>query len=247
MKLIVVTGSGTDAGKTICTAALTACAIANGLRVAVVKPVQTGVDLGEPGDMQSVTALTGLIDVHELARYDEALAPGTAARRLGVPGPSVGELADAISALADRELLIVEGAGGALVQLNAGGDTLLDLAVELRSRLAPDDSLEMLLTASCSLGTLHSASATAMAIRAQGLQVDHLVIADWPTSSPDLAQRSNLEDLPRYCGVPLSGVLPMGMGSLDQARFARQSQAGLAPTLGGVFNTAESVRLASRP
>ena len=245
MRLIFVTGSGTEAGKTIVAASVAACG--RHQRVAVIKPVQTGVSAGELGDAQTVAALTGLRDVHELVSFEEPLAPGTAARRLGVPGPSVPELADAIWALRDRDLLIVEGAGGALVHLNARGDTILDLAVDLQSRLTDQDASALLLTASCSLGTLHSATATAQAIRARGLDVDHLVISDWPGSAPDLAQQENLDDLPRYTGVPISGVLPLGMGSLDVTQFERQARAGLAPALGGVFNTADFSRLASRP
>ncbi len=247
MKLIFVTGSGTEAGKTILTAALAACAMAQALRVAVIKPVQTGVGASELGDAQIVSGLTGLDDVHELVRFDEPLAPGTAARRLGVPGPSIAELADGIWALRDRDMLIVEGAGGALVHLNGQGDTILDLAIELQSRLRAEDSSALLLAASCSLGTLHSTAATTAAVIARGLAVDHLVITDWPGSQPDLAQQSNLDDLPRYTGVGISGVLPMGMGGLEPGEFALKARTGLAPALGGVFNTAESVRLASRP
>lgn len=247
MKVVIVSGSGTESGKTIVTAALAACALAQGRTVAVIKPVQTGVAADEPGDAQVVGRLTGLQDVHELVRFAEPLAPGTAALRAGVPGPAIAELADGILALADRDLLIIEGAGGALVHLNAQGQTIVDLACELGSRSSGGVELEFVLAASCSLGTLHSSAATALAIRANGLDVDHLVVVDWPASEPDLAQRCNLDDLPRYCAAPLSGVLSLGMGSLDQEAFERQSRAGLAPALGGVLNTAEFVRLASRP
>ena len=247
MRIIIVSGSGTESGKTITTAALSACALAKGLRVAVVKPVQTGVSALDFGDVGVVRELTGLHDVHELVRFAEPLAPGTAARRLGVPGPPVSELRDRILVLADREVIIVEGAGGALVHLNAQGATLLDLTRELRAKLSGADSVEVVLTAASGLGTLHSTAATCLAVRSHGLEVDHLVISDWPPGEPDIAQLSNLEDLPRYCGVPISGVLQRGMGALSQGQFAQQSAAGLAPALGGVFNTADFSRLASRP
>ena len=247
MRVILVTGSGTESGKTITSAALTACAQAAGLRVAVVKPVQTGVGEGQLGDVGQVQQLTDLNDVHELARFAEALAPGTAARRLGLSGPSAIDLRDRVLELADRDMVIVEGAGGALVHLNATGETVLDLALGLREGLADGDSLSIVLTASCALGTLHSTAATALAVRGRGLGVDHLVVTDWPAGRPDLAQVCNLDDLPRYSGAPISGVLPMGMGQLSRERFAEQSVAGLAPALGGVFDTADFSRLAARP
>lgn len=247
MKLIVVSGSGTDSGKTVTAAALAACAMSRGQQVTVIKPVQTGVGAVDLGDAAVVSALTGLSDVHELARFAEPLAPGTAARRLGQPGPQISELADRILTFHDRDLVIVEGAGGALVHLNAQGQTLLDLACELRARIGAESSLELVLAASCSLGTLHSTGATSLAVRARGLAVDHLVITDWPVGQPELAQLCNIEDLPSYAKAPVSGVLVQGMGALDLAQFEAASRSGLAPALGGVFNTAEFVRLASRP
>jgi len=213
----------------------------------MIKPVQTGVGEEDLGDAAVVRALTGLSDVHELARFAEALAPGTAARRLGQPGPQIGALADRIMSFQDRDLVIVEGAGGALVHLNAQGQTLLDLVGELRARIGAESGLELVLAASCSLGTLHSTGATALAVRAHGVAVDHLVITDWPVDQPELAQLCNIEDLPSYAQAPVSGVLVQGMGVLDQAHFVAASRSGLAPALGGVFNTAEFARLASRP
>ena len=59
-RVVVVTGTGTDAGKTVVTAALAASCAASGRRVAAVKPDQTGVGPGEPGDLDVVRA-TGLV------------------------------------------------------------------------------------------------------------------------------------------------------------------------------------------
>ena len=55
VSVLIVTGTGTDVGKTVVTAALAACATG---RVAVVKPAQTGVGPGEPGDLAEVTRLS---------------------------------------------------------------------------------------------------------------------------------------------------------------------------------------------
>ena len=65
----MVTGTGTGVGKTVVTAAIAACARQHGTRVAVVKPVQTGVQLAEPGDLARVSrpefqiALVALVGV----------------------------------------------------------------------------------------------------------------------------------------------------------------------------------------
>src|SRR5947209_14745595 len=116
MRALVVTGTDTGVGKTVVSAALATLARARGERVAVVKPVQTGVSEGERGDLDDVRRLSGVDDLHELARFSEPLAPATAAGQAGVTPPTVPELAERISALVDRDLVLIEGAGGVLVR-----------------------------------------------------------------------------------------------------------------------------------
>src|SRR3954451_23687319 len=129
MKTLVISGTGTEVGKTIVTAAVAALASRDGRRVAVVKPAQTGAADGTETDVEAVTRLTGIRDVHELARYPEPLAPATAARRSGQPMVSVGAATEAIRRLTGRDLVIVEGAGGLLVRLDDTGGTIADVAV----------------------------------------------------------------------------------------------------------------------
>ncbi len=86
MTVIVVSGTGTEIGKTVVTAALAAAARAHGRTVAVLKPAQTGLAHGEPGDADEVVRLAGdAVTGVELARFPEPLAPATAARRAGLP------------------------------------------------------------------------------------------------------------------------------------------------------------------
>ena len=61
MSVLIVTGTGTDVGKTVATAALAATLPGT---VAVVKPAQTGVADGEAGDLAEVTRLSEVIDDH---------------------------------------------------------------------------------------------------------------------------------------------------------------------------------------
>jgi len=226
MRVLVVTGTGTDIGKTVVTAALAACALRAGERVAVVKPIQTGVLPGEPGDLAEVRRLTGIEDLHEFARFDEPLAPATAAERAGRPAPSVAELTARLAGLADRDLVLVEGAGGAAVRLNAAGETMIDLA----ARLAGTAETQVVLVASSGLGTLNTAALTANAFADRSLA--HVVIGAWP-DEPDLTERCNLADLPSYAGAPLSGVIPVGAGALSTAEFANLAGEWITPALGG--------------
>jgi dethiobiotin synthase len=221
-RVLVVTGTDTDVGKTVVTAAIAAVGRDRGLAVAAVKPVQTGTGPGEPGDLEEIRRLSGVEDLHELARLDEPLAPATAASRAGLSLPSVADMAEAILALAGRDVVVVEGAGGLLVEIDSRGGTIADLAACLN---AP-----VLVVVRAGLGTLNAAALTCRAVQAAGLVCLGVIIGGWP-AKPDLAASCNLDDLPRYAGVPLLGRLPAGAGALDRGAFLREAENGLAARL----------------
>lgn len=228
MGILTVTGTGTGVGKTIVTAALAAVAMAAGRSVAVVKPAQTGLAPGEPGDIEDVARLSGATSVHEFLRYPDPLAPEAAARLAGMPYLDLADTADRIRALADsHDLVLVEGAGGLLVRFDDAGRGLADLAAELASPLV--------VVADPALGTLNHTALTLEAMAARGLALAGVVLGSWP-AEPDLACRSNLVDLPVVIGAPLAGAISAGAGSLDRQAFAAVAEAGLGPALGGRFN-----------
>src|SRR4051812_3991711 len=98
--VVLVTGTGTDIGKTMVTAALAGAALAAGRRVCVVKPVQTGVREGEPGDLAEVLRLLGPaadgVHTEEFVRLPEPLAPQAAAREAGRVLPPLEQHAERI-------------------------------------------------------------------------------------------------------------------------------------------------------
>ncbi|MEV0499388.1 AAA family ATPase, partial [Streptomyces spectabilis] len=109
MSVIVVSGTGTEIGKTVTTAAVAALALAAGRSVAVLKPAQTGVGPGEPGDVAEVQRLAGgRVTGAELARFPEPLAPATAARRAGLTPVTA---ADVVAAVKDS----ASGGGAAVI------------------------------------------------------------------------------------------------------------------------------------
>jgi dethiobiotin synthetase len=201
-RFVVVTGTDTGVGKTVATASLAASYAADGRHVAVVKPVQTGLGPEEPGDLDEVTALSGVQDVHELVRLPDPLAPDSAARLRGTPLPTVGELAERVAAV-PGDVVLVEGAGGVLVHLDREGGTIADLALALRGDGA---EVKVLVVTAAGLGTLNHTQLTVEALRRRGIEPAGLVIGRWPRE-PDLAQRCNRDDLPRVTGVPVVSVL----------------------------------------
>lgn len=222
---MIVTGTGTGVGKTVVTAAVAALAAAAGERVVVLKPAQTGIEPGAPGDLADVVRLAGDgVVTRELARYPEPLAPATAARRSGLPPLRVVDVAAAAGELTHADLLLIEGAGGLLVRLNDDGETLADVAAALD---AP-----VLVVATAGLGVLNTAALTAEALARRGITLTGTVVGAYP-EDPDLAERTNLADLPTVTGAPLLGVLPAGLGQADPERFAGAARCGLHPVLGG--------------
>lgn len=229
---VVVTGTGTDVGKTVATAALAVWGRAQGLDVGVCKPIQTGLGPGEPGDAHVAARLSGVDRTLEVRRLAEPLAPETAARVAGQPQSTLEGLAGPIrewlaspTATDSPEGLtggtgeqgprldLVEGAGGVLVRL--GTDlTVLDLA---RSLDAP-----VVVVARAGLGTLSDTELTVRAVEAAGLRCAGIVIGSWPFD-PSLAERLNIEDLPRLTGAPVLGRVPYGAGALSPDEFRRRA------------------------
>ncbi|MFI6446009.1 dethiobiotin synthase [Kitasatospora sp. NPDC050543] len=232
-RVIFVTGVGTEVGKTVTTAAVASAALQGGLRVAVLKPGQTGVAPDEPGDVDEVVRLAGPLTTRELVRYPEPLAPDTAARRAGMATPAPEQVAAATAELAGRhDLVLVEGAGGLLVRYDEHGHTLADMALA-----AADLGLrpEILVVAAAGLGTLNITALTAEALRARGLAQLGVVVGSWPTDA-DLAARCNLADLPSVAQAPLLGALPEG--AARSTAFPALALAALAPALGGHWDAA---------
>ncbi|MFL6051672.1 MAG: dethiobiotin synthase [Actinoallomurus sp.] len=228
MSVLVVTGTDTGVGKTVVTAAVAALARARGASVAVVKPAQTGARPDQAGDLDEVRRLAGVGDLHEFARYTDALSPAAAARRAELPPPDMVAAAERIRSL-DRDLVIVEGAGGLLVRYDEDGTTLADLAHSLR---AP-----VLVAVRPGLGTLNHTALTLEAMANHGLEPAGVVIGAWP-NRPGLDDLCNVRDLETIAARPLSGALPARSGRLTGPEFLLAARGGLAPHLGGVFDAA---------
>ncbi len=165
MSGIFVTGTDTGIGKTwVATALLRAIAEA-GLRGVGMKPVAAGIDPGAQVNAD-VDALAGAgnVDAPLALRnpyaFADAVAPQLAARAAGVV-IRLDVIAGAYAQLAQRaDVVVVEGAGGALVPLDARHD-MLDIAAAL--------DLPVLLVVGMRLGCVNHALLSSLAIRARGL------------------------------------------------------------------------------
>jgi len=219
-----VTGTSTDVGKTVVTAALAAALRSRHQRVAVVKPAQTGVADGEPGDLAEVSRLAGPdIDTFELVRLPEPLAPDVAARRAGVAIPTVAEHAASIGTLArsgNYDVVLVEGSGGLLVHLDSEGGDLTGIASAL---VAGELRVGFVVVVAEGLGTLNHTALTLEALMHRNLDLIGLVVGS-QSPTPDLAARTNVEELSALAGGFLSGGVPAGAARLDPQHFQSQAE-----------------------
>jgi len=222
MTVLLVTGTDTGVGKTIVTAAVAAAASVAGLRVAVVKPAQTGSATEDESDVDVVRRLAAPATAVTLHEYPDPLAPLAAARISGRPAPDLTSTVDAVVRLSGaHDLVLVEGAGGLLVPLGEGW-TAADLAVALR---AP-----AVVVVRAGLGTLNHTALTLEALARREIAA-RVVIGAWP-AVPELVHRANLDDLPGE----LAGVLPADAGRLPDLRPL--APGWLAPPLYGRFDPA---------
>lgn len=227
-RILVITGTDTGVGKTIVSAAVCRSAQLSRRTVAYLKAAQTGVEPGQPGDVDVVLRL-GMPEVAmEGARYALPLAPG-AAIRLGAPSSSSMEDVAALTRhfATSTDLVVLEGAGGLLVGLDEEGTTIADLAQQLDA--------DVIVVTRASLGTLNHTALTFESMARRDCRTPVAVIGRWP-SHPDLACLSNVRELERIVGRQLAGAIPEGAGDLDPREFGRCAPSWVAPALGGVFD-----------
>ena len=199
-----VTGTDTNVGKTLVSAALIHSLAINGLKVAGMKPVAAGAELRD-GKLwnDDVELLRGEANVnvptHLIAPYlfKEAAAPHVAAalEDQQINPPTIFTAFEQIRA--QTEAVIVEGVGGFCVPLTPQTDTA-DIAARLQ--------LDVILVVGLRLGCLNHALLTAEAIAARGLR-----LAGWVVNQIDPAmphQAANIEALRERLSAPCLGSLP---------------------------------------
>lgn len=224
-----ITGTDTGVGKSIVSAGLLRAAALRGLRSTGVKPLAAGAEYRHGAWVNDDALLLQSASSAPLAYADTnplllhaAMAPHLAAEEEGV-ALEAAVLARHCRGMArlGHELLLVEGAGGWLVPINAR-ESLADVAGLL--------GWPVILVVGMRLGCLNHALLSAAAIRAQGLRLAGWVAnSAWP-SMPALA--ANIATLEARLGAPRLGTVPW-MGSevgLDAVAAQLDLDPLLAPT-----------------
>lgn len=189
MRSLFVAGTGTDLGKTHVACGLIRAVRARGLSVDAFKPVVSGFDpadpeASDPGRLAQALGEPGALPRISPRRYRAPLAPNLAARLEGDTLHLDDLVADCLERLrrADRDLLLIEGAGGVMSPLTDQA-TNLDLMVAL--------NLPVLLVAGSYLGTVSHTLTALEVVRARGLALSAIVMSE-SLDAPDLAQTSEM-------------------------------------------------------
>jgi dethiobiotin synthetase len=205
MAAFFVTGTDTDAGKTLVTLALLGAAAARGLATIALKPVAAGCTIagGRPVNDDALALQAAATVRLDYARVNPvalrlAMAPHLAAAEEGVRLDAEPLLHACREALrVPHDLALAEGAGGWLVPLNEH-ETMADLAAAL--------GWPVILVVGMRLGCLNHALLTAAAVHASGL-----TLAGWVANSPAppmAALAGNVATLEAQLGAPRLGSVP---------------------------------------
>jgi dethiobiotin synthetase len=201
---IFVTGTDTGVGKTVVACALVRGLKAQGLKVAVMKPVASGSELTPQGlrnpDALALAAAAGYEGPYsELNPYcfEPPISPHIASKEAGIE-IDVGMIRHVYDRLAaGMDWVVVEGAGGWFAPLN-DRQTMADLAWAL--------NIPALLVVGLRLGCLNHAHLTQLGIEAHGVS-----FAGWVGSAVDPAlarPAENLATLERMLGRAPLAVVP---------------------------------------
>ncbi len=196
-----VTGTDTGVGKTLVACALVRAFRREGLRVGVMKPIETGVGHDGPADALALRAAAGVDDPIECIcpqRFALPAAP-TVAAAAEDRDVDLDAVRSAFATLAARyPMLVVEGAGGLLVPA-AKGTCMGDLAAELR--------LPLLIVSRAVLGTINHTLLTLEAAARRDLPLAGVVISHG-NGRLAAADEANLAALRRELGDRLVGEIP---------------------------------------
>lgn len=211
-RVVVVTGTDTEVGKTFVTAALIHRLRAAGKTVRAVKPVESGCESSDPSPGEDgvilATAAGQATPPHAVQRLQAPLAPPVAAELEGVSirddawGPLIADLADG------ADIVFVEAAGGLFSPLSTRFD-----ALSLAKHLGAD----ILVVAADKLGTINHSRLTLTALQHAGISTSlsqHPCIAGFIFSEPAVTDEStgrnaevfrSVADFPRVAEVRRHG------------------------------------------
>lgn len=230
-----VTGTSTGVGKTIVAAGVAAALRERGLRVGVMKPVETGVN-GEPADAKLLRGAAGSSDpLDEVCpqTFAEPLAPWVAAENAN-RYVDLERLTNCFRQITtNKDAVIVETAGGLMTPLTK------DLGFH---SLFEQWSLDLLVVAGNVLGALNHTLLTIEAARQARLRIVAVVLNDLAPAPRSLAEETNADALARLLPGTAVRAFPWVSDASDISQLAQAAErSGVMPLLiGGTLRSFEA-------
>jgi 8-amino-7-oxononanoate synthase len=202
----LVLGTGTGVGKTFVAQALVRALAAANEPVAGLKPIETGLAQGVPGDAATLAALAFHVKLpspHPLYGFPDPVTPSRAARAHGIAIEldCIARWTRDVIATPEHDQalqLVIETAGGVFSPLS-DQQTNFDLSIAL-------DPATWLLVAPNRLGVLHDVTSALHAMTALGRRPDWIILSA-PEAS-DASTSSNRSELSRLRWMPPIIELP---------------------------------------
>jgi dethiobiotin synthetase len=183
-----ITGSGTNVGKTLITAALAHQLLAQGRRVSALKPIISGY-LAHGGNdtatlLSSQRLAINLPNIEAISpwRFKTPLAPSIAARREGME-IALSDVVEYCTISRTSEFTLIEGAGGVMAPIN-DRHTMLDWMEALGK--------PTILVAGTYLGAASHALTAGEMLRARGIAVQAVVVSESLDSAMDAVNTAEM-------------------------------------------------------
>ncbi|HBC86761.1 MAG TPA: dethiobiotin synthase [Lentisphaeria bacterium] len=216
VKYFFVTGTGTGVGKTIATAGLAALFSSSGRKVAVMKPVQTGL-CESIGDLEVIRSIApGLVRLPDKISCPYSFSlPASPALAASVENKTISP-AKILAAYhkcisyPGIDTLLVEGAGGLMVPVK---DRIL--MIDLISLL----KIPAILVADAGLGTLNHSLLSIEAMKRRKIRIAGIILNRMP-KNPGVLEKDNIRTLERLSEIPVIAVIETINSPVKSARFA---------------------------
>lgn len=201
---LFITGTGTDIGKTIVSAAICHLLRKAGEDVTYFKPIVAGIPLSKGGDPESdISFVSHLAQLNlspkeaSVYRFDEPVSPHLASRISGIK-IDVNRILDIYSSLKKKhDFVIVEGCGGLAVPLNDKGYFLADLIKMME--------IPTLITASAQVGTLNHSILSFLFAKQKRLNIKGFILNHF---NGLFHEADNAMTIERLTGLPILGKIP---------------------------------------
>ncbi len=203
-KILCVTGTGTEVGKTAVSLAILLWAKEMGLRAGYIKLVQCGSRIQDPehfqGDADWIEeAQPSAFSISSVYTFQDPVSPHLAAEKTGA-WIDPEWIYEQVSAAAERcDLLVIEGAGGAATPFTREGLSLAELAAKAE--------WPCLIVSQPGLGALHQTRTTAHFLVSRGARIAGFVMSQ---TTPDLppVYSDNVTSLKAMIPTHYFGLVP---------------------------------------